>query len=267
MDLCRARRRRGTVRVWKRQKAGSGIRLVPLEYQDEGRGLRARGWPQEAQRLGESDEPTRIFEADHDPDDGGESSETLVPGDLWKEIAALARGEVPAPRGEAPAPRGERPATRSQSVSPERESEIHEWVAPGQALPQAGPGSEGRERVPTAARRSAQLDAPAPTMTPSGDLQGGYLHPDQALTHEEHAQIAPLERPLPVETPHDFVPHSLEPLSKPRKQPGRTPQRRSLLSGVRSGSKQSLREAIVLAEVLNPPIVLRDSDRQPPGEG
>ena len=228
----------------------------------------ARKRRKEAQQLGRLPEPSRIPEADHDPDDGGESSEPLVPADLWKEIAALARGEAPAPRGEAPAPTAEPSASRPPSVSPERESEMREWGASRQALTQARvPGSEGREPVAPAARRSAQLDAPAPTMTPSGDLQGGYLHPDQALTHEEHAQIAPLERPLPVETPHDFVPHSLEPLSKPRKQPGRTPQRRSLLSGVRSGSKQSLREAIVLAEVLNPPIVLRDSDRQPPGEG
>ena len=233
----------------------------------------ARKRRKEAQRMGrlpESDgisEPDQIPEFDHDRDDVGESSETLVPEDLWKEIAALARGEAPQPRGETPAPRGERPAPRRSSASPDREPESDEWVAPGQELPQTRvPRSEGRERVLPAARRSVELDAPAP-MTPSDDLQAGYLHPDQAVSHKEHAQIAPLERPLPVEAPHDFTPHSLEPLSEPREQPGRTSQPRSLLSGVRRGSRRSLRDAIVLAEVLNPPIVLRDSDRQLPGGG
>ena len=103
-----------------------------------------------------------------------------------------------------------------------------------------------------------------PPRTPSSDLQAGYLHPDQAVTHREHAQvITSPDPPLPEELPHEFVPHSPEQPSEPQKEPRRVPKPGGLLSGVRLGTRRSLRDAIIVAEVLSPPVVLRDSDWKP----
>ncbi len=193
-------------------------------------------------------------EADEGSVDMADSPETLAPQDLWKEIAALARGEAPASRGERTA------GASSSSYEPGSGGE--EWAPAAEEL------SEGRvpksERA-SLSRRSAPVDLYVPETIGSGDLQAGYLHPDQAVTHGEHAQIGPLERPLPPDTPHQFVPHSLQPSSGEQQRHTQARQPGSLLSGVRRGARSSLREAIVLAEVLNQPIALRDSDTGPLG--
>ena len=193
-----------------------------------------------AQGLAPLPTPDGFPEAADDVDQVDESSgapEGLVPEDLWKEIAALARGEMPAARQE-------QPATPGPSSTDDPISELEAWTAP-------------------------QEDVPAKTRL--ADLQSGYLHPDQALTHREHAQVAPPARPSPEELPteqpeelpHEFVPHPREQPRKPEKEPRRARPARSLLSGVRLGAKSSLREAIVLAEVLSPPVTLRDSGWKP----
>ncbi len=197
----------------------------------------ARRRRKQAQRLGllpqpdesfdadEADEADEAGDADDDPRRAIASSEGLVPADLWEEIAALARGETPV---EQPAP------------------------------PQA-PASVG-----VAMEAYAGQDDLAPTEAPSGDLQGGYLHPDQAATHQELSHVARSARAIPEEQPHEFAPHRAGPPSGQKKAPRRARRPGSLLEGVRQGAKESLRDAIVLAEVLSPPIALRDSERRPP---
>ena len=189
----------------------------------------ARKRRKEAQRLGHVPEADRIPEAEDDLGEVAQSSEGMVPEDLWQEIAALARGEIPAEYQESP-------EARDPSSTRDSSPEEAEW-----------------------------LDASAPMETRSRDLQSGYAHPDQAATHKEHAEVASTARELPAERPHEPVLHAPEPSTDPTEAlPRRARDSRSLLAGVRRGAKRSLRDAIVIAEVLNPPVVLRDSDREPP---
>ena len=84
-----------------------------------------------------------------------------------------------------------------------------------------------------------------------------------AILHEKHTEVAVPSRPLPAKRPHEFVLHSPELAGRPQKELRRAQKRRGLLSGVRGGAKNSLREAIILAEVLSPPVVLRDPGWKP----
>ena len=207
----------------------------------------ARKRRKQAQSLGHLPEPDGLSEWADDQDQAAESSEGMVPEDLWQEIAALARGEVPG-RGVDPlhGPETSDPWTSDPETSDletrdlatsEVDPAVDAWTGPEQAIPPS---------------------------TPSSDLQAGYLHPDQAVTHREHAQvITSPARPLPEELPHEFVPHSPEQPSEPQKEPRRVPKPGGLLSGVRLGAGRSLRDAIIVAEVLSPPVVLRDSDWKP----
>lgn len=182
------------------------------------------GFPEVADELGQADEPS-----------GG--SEGMVPQDLGEEIAALARGE--------------RPASRQEQLTT------------------GGPGSTGGPNWELEEWTAPEHDIPAQTR--STDLQGGYLHADQALTHREHAQVEVASPAGPLleefedleELPSQFVPHPAEQPSRPQKELPLARRPRSLLSGVRLGTKSSLREAIVLAEVLSPPLTLRDSGWKP----
>ena len=185
-----------------------------------------------AQGLAPLPTPDGFREADDDLDQVDESSggsEGMLPEDLWEEIASLARGEVPASRRE-------QPATHGPSSTDDPNSELEEWTAPEQDVS---------------------------TKTPMADLQGGYLHPDQALTHREHAQVVSPEGPIPEEPPHEFVLHPREQPSKPQKEPRRAQKLPGLLSRVRLGTTRSLRDAIIVAEVLSPPVTLRDSGWKP----
>ncbi len=237
----------------------------------------ARKRRKEAQRLGQLPTFDGLPETADDPSEVAESSEGMVPTDLWEEIAGLARGEVPE-RGVLGSVLGQ--ATRDPSSTDDASSEMETWTAPQQDVsPVRIAGTEGGERGLQSLRRYKGLDAPAPAGRQQADLQAGYSHPDQALTHEEHAQVASPARMVdstsvdagsgPVERPHEFVPHPPESPSKPQNQLGRalkprTLLARSLVAGVRQGVRESLRDAIVVAEVLSPPIVLRDSERKPP---
>ncbi len=188
-----------------------------------------------AQRLGQLstfDGPPEGADELGQADESSDVSEGVVPEDLWEEIAALARGERP--EREVGSILG--PATRDPGPTREPDSQMEVWTAPEQDVA---------------------------TKTRSADLQGGSLHPDQALTHTEHAQVASSALPLPEELPHDFVPHPRERPRKPQKEPRRARPAESLLTGLRRGSKNSLRDAIILAEVLSPPVTLRDSGWKP----
>ncbi len=238
----------------------------------------ARKRRKQAQSLGRPSEPSEPgvagdlseiksaydpFGAADDLDQAAESSEEskgMVPVDLWEEIAAMARGEV-AERGV-----GSRsgPATRDPISTDDADPEMEAWTAPEQDVSQVRvAGTEGGERGQQSPGRFERLDAPAPTTRPA-DLQGGYLHPDQAVTHKEHAQVASSARPLPLEDqPHEFVLHPPEQPSKPQKELRRVQKPGGLLSEVRLGARRSLRDAIIVAEVLSPPVTLRDSGWKP----
>ena len=84
-----------------------------------------------------------------------------------------------------------------------------------------------------------------------------------AILHEKHTEVAVPSRPVPAKRPHEFVLHSPELAGRPQKELRRAQKRRGLLSGVKGGAKNSLREAIILAEVLSPPVVLRDPGWKP----
>ena len=84
-----------------------------------------------------------------------------------------------------------------------------------------------------------------------------------AILHEKHTEVAVPSRPVPTKRPHEFVLHSPELAGRPQKELRRAQKRRGLLSGVKGGAKNSLREAIILAEVLSPPVVLRDPGWKP----
>ena len=84
-----------------------------------------------------------------------------------------------------------------------------------------------------------------------------------AILHEKHTEVAVPSRPVPTKRPHEFVLHSPELAARPQKELRRVQKRRDLLSGVKGGTKSSLREAIILAEVLSPPVVLRDPGWKP----
>ena len=229
----------------------------------------ARKRRKEAQRLAHTPEPNRLPGADDDLGEAAEASEPVVLKDVWEEITALARGEVP--RRGVDSLSG--PTTRDpDSTHDDPDSELEAWTAPQQDVPlMRTPAAEGGARVERSAASYDEPDVPSLTETRSADLQGGYLHPDQAASHEKHAhekhvQVASLpslSRPVPEELPHEFVPHPAEPPSKPQQalRPARQPG--SLLAGVRSGAKSSLQEAIVLAEVLSPPVTLRPSGWKP----
>ena len=210
----------------------------------------ARKRRKEAQRLGHTpEEATGIQEADDDLDEVAQASEGIVPEDLWKEIAALARGETAPPPGGRP--------TLDPSLTRDLSPEEGVWAGTGQDLPPNHvPGMDTGERVRGSAERPERLDAPAATGTPLRDLQGGYEHPEQAATHDQHRV-----RRLREQGPHEPVLHASEASPVPTNAPPRRAgASRSLLAGVRHGAKRSLREAIVIAEVLNPPIALRDSE-------
>ena len=197
----------------------------------------ARRRRKEAQGQGNLPTAEGFPEAADDLDEVSESSEGLALQDVWQEVAALARGEVPASQREGP-------ETPDRSPMDDPPSGLEAWTAPEQDVE---------------------------TNTGLADLQAGYLHPDQAASHEEHAherhaEVASPPRPeelQPEELPHEFVPHPREQPSKPQQEPRPAQPGRSLLRGVRRGAKSSLREAIILAEVLSPPVTLRDSGWTP----
>lgn len=167
-------------------------------------------------------------------DESSGESEGMVPQDLWKEIAALARGEVPASRQE-------QPAHGDPSSADDPDSQLEAWTA---------------------------LDQDVSAKTSLADLQAGYKHPDQALIHREHAQVASPAQTVPEEPPHEFVRHLPERLSEAQTelrptQKLQAKKPRGVLSEVRLGTRSSLRDAIIVAEVLGPPVTLRDLGWKP----
>ena len=217
----------------------------------------ARKRRKQAQTMGHTPGPRPPKEADDALEQRPQSSEGMVPRDLWEEIAALTRGEVPE-RG-VDSERG--PATRSDSsYSPGKRfdgsPEVEPWNVPEDIPPSWAPDPEVEDvGGPWSYDTSEGLDASLPSETPSRDLQSGYLHPDQAESHERHAHERHLEASASIPSQQEAS-----------QAPSGVRASRGLLKGIGRGNRRSLREAIILAEVLNPPVALRDSDRRPPGD-
>ena len=233
----------------------------------------ARKRRKEAQSLGRIPEPNRLPDADDDLGEAGEPSERVVLKDVWEEITALARGEVQGGGLDSLSGRATRDPDSAHDLDSahDPDSELEAWTAPQQEVPlMRTPAAEGGARVERSAASYDGLDVPSLTETRSADLQGGYLHADQAASHEKHAhekhaKVAVTAVPHQAERAHEFVLHAAEPPSKPQQQLRRAQKPGTLLAGVRRGTKQSLRDAIILAEVLDFPVALRGSDRQLPG--
>jgi hypothetical protein len=146
----------------------------------------------------------------------GETSEGLVPQDIWEEIAGLMRGEVPVRRPPEKVPTGGTEERAGGTVA------VPDRVTPGVPSGQRAPVAVGR-RVGRPAGDSGLASPPARPAPEAARLRGTSDRP------EEVAAAA---------TP-----------SSPR-------------AGVLlpRGDLTALRRAIVLREVLGPPLALRDPD-------
>ena len=156
----------------------------------------ARKRRKQAQSLGTLLEPNRLSEVADDLDQTAESSEGMVPEDLWQEIAALARGEAPGrgvdvlsgPATRDPDSTRDADSTSDLDFARDPDSELEVWTAPQEELPQMRtPAAESGRRAGRFAESYDRPDVPSLIETPSADLQSGYLHADQAASHEKHA--------------------------------------------------------------------------------
>ena len=142
---------------------------------------------------------------------------------------------------------------------PQTREEIAAWDDLGEAAESPGVGMELKdvwEEIATLAGG----EVPGREADP---VRGPATVDADAILHEKHTEVAVPSRPVPAKRPHEFVLHSPELAARPQKELRRAQKRRDLLSGVKGGTKSSLREAIILAEVLSPPVVLRDPGWKP----
>jgi hypothetical protein len=208
----------------------------------------ARKKRQAAQLRGELPGPDGPSEIDDDERVGEGSSEGMVPEDLWGEIAALARGEHPAQRTDPPpAPDAESPTVRR---------------------------TESRT-VSRAAQRSTRMAAYDGT-----DTGEAYDRPDTVEVYDRSDIVSEPERatvtaaevqPVPVqarrpfrELPHEHVLHSEIGMADSSDGAARTSREKGALREP-MGRVTSLRRAIVMAEVLRPPVALRVDNGEPYG--
>ncbi|MEC9298058.1 MAG: hypothetical protein VYA38_02060 [Gemmatimonadota bacterium] len=146
---------------------------------------------------------------------------------------------------------------------PETREEVTAWLAKdddlGEAAESPGVGMELKD-VLEEVRFQFLGKVPGREADP---VRGPATIDADAILHEKHTEVAVPSRSVPAKRPHEFVLHSPELAARPQKELRRAQKRRDLLSGVKGGTKSSLREAIILAEVLSPPVVLRDPGWKP----
>jgi len=152
------------------------------------------------------------------------SSEGLIPADVWEEIQALARGESAPARG-TPAPTRTPPPARSPAGGPSPAS-----TAPARGAPRAA-------RAPTSTAERPLPSASVPT-------KGPIVTPEHAvhLTHPKYG--------TPV---HDRL-TGFDDHARPR---GLSTQGMAVRSALR-GRGAGLRQAVLLQEILGPPVSLKD---------
>ena len=208
----------------------------------------ARKKRQAAQLRGELPGPDGPSEIDDDERVGEGSSEGMVPEDLWGEIAALARGEHPAQRTDPPpAPDAESPTVRR---------------------------TESRT-VSRAAQRSTRMAAYDGTDTGEAydrqdtvevyDRSDIVSEPERATVTAAEVQPVPVQARRPFrELPHEHVLHSEIGMADSSDGAARTSREKGALREP-MGRVTSLRRAIVMAEVLRPPVALRVDNGEPYG--
>lgn len=155
------------------------------------------------------------------------SSEGLIPADIWKEIEALARG------GGAPVPR---PPMPQAPPAPRRSPQVPRVPRPPsgkKATPRARPSTP----TPPVTRRAGPTPVPVPEAPPA---EGTPDHP----VHLSHAAFGTplMERTAP-------------PLARAA---GRRPAAADSVRALVKGQRSAVRNAVILQEVLGPPVGLRE---------
>ncbi len=197
------------------------------------------------------------------------TSAEMVPDQLWEEIATLARGRAPPTTPRLPPARA--PGTERRSTRVGRSTS--EYAGP--AAPSKAPEPEettlrpehqhveGHDHVEwdleeSAAAPVAPSKAPEPeetTLRPEHQHVEGHDHVEWDLEESAAAPVAPAREKPPPEGP------------TPGKEPPTTPRRetRSVVRTLKGSGSGSIRRAVILAEILAPPVTLRDSEHEPPG--
>lgn len=180
----------------------------------------------------------------------GRSSEGLIPADIWEEIAALARGEVPPSRAPEPSSPRMPPPAPTPAPAPAPRPAPAPPSGTGPRTPQPRTPSKAR---PGEGRRSARPapTAPAPIRGRRAVTPGPT--PEPALEELREAHPLHATHPGMGEPVRDRLTAPAE-ASRDRVQAEVAEVRRLL----RSGSTASLRKAVILSEVLGPPPGLRD---------
>jgi len=155
-----------------------------------------------------------------------ESSESMVPSDIWEEIGALARGERPEPEPSPSAP-----------ASPSS------WDA-------------GMEEV-----KAAEAERALPPGSPIGSSEVGSRLPGRYWKRNEVGQEAIGEHPIH----RSHAGYGTDPSERARPVPAEEPDRsaeeaRRVRRTLRQGDPAELRRAFMLQEVLGPPVALRDPE-------
>ena len=177
-----------------------------------------------------------------EPASRGRMSEGMVPDELWEEIAALASGGPPPATDRAPDEADRAPSGFERSPSG-FEGSLSEFEGP----------LSGFER-------------PVPVRAP--EPEESYLRPEhQHVQDHDHVEWAPEEEPAYPTAPAlgeadkagEADPD--EDLRWASREPRKgSSVRRTLIHG----GRESIRQAVILAEVLGPPVSLRDFGHEPP---
>ena len=208
----------------------------------------ARKKRQAAQLRGELPGPAGPSEIDDDERVGEGSSEGMVPEDLWGEIAALARGEHPAQRTDPPpAPDAESPTVRrTESRTVSRTAQRSTRMA-------AYDGTDTGEAYDR------------PDTVEVYDRSDIVSEPERATVTAAEVQPVPVQARRPFrELPHEHVLHSEIGIADSSDGAARTSREKGALREP-MGGVTSLRRAIVMAEVLRPPVALRVDNGEPYG--
>ena len=172
----------------------------------------------------------------------GRMSEGMVPDELWEEIAALARG-------------GPSPATDRVPLEADR-------AAPG--FERSPSGFEGS--LSEFEGSLSGFERPEPVRAP--EPEESYLRPEhQHVQDHDHVEWAPEEEPAyPTAPALDEADKAGE--ADPDEDLGWASREPRKGSSVRRtlihGGRESIRQAVILAEVLGPPVSLRDLGHEPP---
>jgi len=159
---------------------------------------------------------------------GQEGSEKLIPKDVWEEILGLARGTPPAPRKVDPEPDPSRPR-------PRREDETLEEIPPFEARTLEPVDFEDERPVSRPERM------PVPAGRDRGEGSATRKRSGLQRSGAEAVAAAKARMPGPVEPS----------------------EKRTARSGIRAdllgdGSTEDLRKAVILTEVLGPPLGMRE---------